>query len=456
MQQSRFNIWVKDYPKKNEYLLFNTRTQALININQELKTDLDKLPYYFSSNTSSELVKNIDSLIENGIIVRDEEEEETKLNEFFNQLTYNLKNSSCFEVTVLTTYSCNFKCTYCFEESVKDPVFMDKDTSDAVVAWIIDRAEQRGLKRIHIVYYGGEPLLNIRPIYDISWNIKNWAYEHNAQFSFSIISNGSLISPGLVDKLLTVNLESIRITLDGDRRAHNSKRPFLDGRPSFDVIVNNIKNVINKVKIGIAGNFDAENIESIPLLLDYLEDEGILQKLDKIDFSPITPRLGPKDKPGSVELKECLAFIGKEGLFNEVIGIKKELMNRGINIKTGLAVNACPLIMEDIGATIDPKGVIYRCNALVGYPEFSVGNVYNNMFDALSKKYVRFNEWKKCPKDCSYVPMCQGGCRFFSYLEHSDILGLSCKREYFDRIIPELIKLEYEKIMKETSQPVSV
>ena len=448
MKLSKFNLWVKDYPNEGEHLLFNTRTQALIKVNQELKEGLDNLLNLKSEIRNPKLKENITALKESGIIVEDENEEEAKLKDFFWQLKYE-SHSLPFEVTILTTYACNFKCVYCFEESVKDDVFLDKETSDLIIKWLINRVEQRKFKRIFLVYYGGEPLLNIRPIYDISWHLTEWAQKKEVEFGFGIITNGSLINPDLIDKFLTVGLKLVRVTIDGDRDAHNKKRPFTDGRPTFDLIMDNIKRVIDKVGIGVVGNFDLENFESIPRFLDYLDKEGILYKLNRIDFTPLSPRLGPKNNPGAIELSECLSFVSKDGLFNEVLAVKRELMRRKIKVNTGLAINACPLIMQDAGITIDPKGVIYKCNALVGYPEFSIGNVGENELNQRFQDFLNLEAWNKCPQDCPYIPMCQGGCRFYSYLEHRNFSDLSCKKEYFDRITPELIKLEYEKLLQE-------
>jgi len=243
-----------------------------------------------------------------------------------------------------------------------------------------------------------------------------------------------------------LGLKEVRISIDGYGKAHDDKRPFADGSPSFDVIINNLKAVIDKVAVGVTGNFDKESAGKIPVLLDYLEKEGILFKLSRIDFAPIMPRLGPKNNPGAIELGECLSFIDKEGLYREVIAIKKDMMKRGIKINTGLAINACPMIIRDGGIAIDPQGLIFRCNSFLGHQAFSIGNVRDgiNEPDGLSD----IDAWKKCDQSCPYLPMCQGGCRFFSYLENNDLTGVSCKREYFDRVIPELVRLEYEKMLK--------
>lgn len=270
MKLSRFNLWVENYPEEGKHLLFNSRTQALIKINQELKEALGNIKSLQPSAFSLQLKENLKALKENGIIVEDENEEKAKLKDLFRQLKYE-SDKLTFEATILTTYSCNFRCVYCFEESVKDKIFMDKETSDLVIRWLISRAEKRNLKKVYLVYYGGEPLLNIRPIYDISWHMQEWAQKKGVDFSFGITTNGSLIYPDLIDKFLTVGLAEVRISIDGDREAHNKKRPFSDGQPTFDIIIDNIKGIINKVKVAIAGNFDRQNFSSISRLLDYLE-----------------------------------------------------------------------------------------------------------------------------------------------------------------------------------------
>ncbi len=443
MKLSKFNIWVDDYPHKGECLLFNARTQALIKVTREFKDALCALEQ--PESRASQIRDNLNALKKNGIIVEDEQEENAKLDDFFRQLKYET-NGLAFEATILTTYSCNFKCVYCFEESVKENVFLDQETSGLITDWLIKRAEKRNLKRIFLVYYGGEPLLNVEPIYDISARMLEWSKQKGVDFGFGVITNGSLINPAMVEKFVSLGCRDIRVTIDGDQKNHDQKRPFLDGSGTFDAIIGNIQKVIDKVNIAVAGNFDRESFQSIPGLLDYLEGRGILRKIKSLGFAPLVPRLGPKNNPAAVELSECVSFTGEDGLFKETISIKKELLRRGLKVNTGLAINACPLFMRDAGVTIDPKGKIYKCNSLLGYPEFAVGDVRQEEFNAKFQEFFHLDAWKKCPADCPYVPMCQGGCRFFSYVENNNFSDLACKRGYLNRIIPELIKLEYDKL----------
>lgn len=442
MKLSKFNILVKDYPDKGTHLLFNTRTHALVKLNNELYRAL----YGGESvDMGPRFCKEQEALKESGILIKDEREEKAKLKDFFRQLKYDYSGLP-FEATILTTFACNFRCVYCFEESVKTNAFLDKETSDLIVSWLIRKAEEKGFRRVHIVYYGGEPLLNIRPIYEISWHMQEWARKVGKEFGFNIVTNGSLLNLDLVEKLLSVGLKEVRVTIDGDKDAHNSKRPFSDGKPTFDLIIANVRSIIDKVAVGMVGNFDRQNFGSIPRLLDFLEQESLLHRFSRVDFAPLAPRLGPRDNPGATELNECLSFMGRDGLFNEVLAVKRELLRRKVKVNTALAINACSLTMKEAGVTIDPEGLIYKCNSLVGYPEFSVGNVREAGFNRRFEEFLNADAWNKCAPDCPYVPMCQGGCRFFSYVETNDFSALSCKRDYLDRITPELIKLEYEKL----------
>jgi len=454
MQVSKYNLWVENYPEKGENLLFNTRTQALLTVDDRVQPALRGLPQNKDEITDPIVRKNLAALKENGIIVESQSHEEILTEDFFRQLkeeSYRMP----FEVTILTTLNCNFGCVYCFEESVKDDVFMDQYTANLTVEWIKNRAKERNYQKIFAVYYGGEPLMNILPIYDISWHLTQWAKEHNRDFRFGIITNGSLLTSDLIDKLLPVGLAEIRISIDGDRVHHNRNRPFRDGRDSFDVIIENIKQVIDKVAVGIAGNFDYENAPSIPSLLDYLREEGLLHKFSQVDFAPIMPRLGSRSRPGAIEMGHCLHYFAKDGIMSEVLKIKRHLLKHNLPFHNGFAINSCGLLLPDGAIAIDPKGKLYKCNSLIGYPEFSVGDIRNNHFNKNFATFCATAPWKQCAADCPYVPMCQGGCRFFAYLEYQDFSSLCCKRDYFDAIGPELIKLEYEKLQKQPPEPLA-
>ena len=93
-----------------------------------------------------------------------------------------------------------------------------------------------------LTFFGGEPLLNLPVMYDLAE--RAWQRDRRraaCACAISIITNGLLLTPEVVDRLLPYGLNGIKITLDGDRDTHNRMRPLRGGQGTFDRIVENIR-----------------------------------------------------------------------------------------------------------------------------------------------------------------------------------------------------------------------
>ena len=80
----------------------------------------------------------------------------------------------------------------------------------------------------------------------------------------NVITNGLLLTPEVVDRLLPFGLNGVKITLDGDRDTHNRMRPLRGGQGTFDKIIANVRQVADKCRISIGGNFDESSVDSYP------------------------------------------------------------------------------------------------------------------------------------------------------------------------------------------------
>ena len=130
MQFSFHTIVIPDYPNRGEYLLYNTRTQAMIKINQELKDLIDNFsqPDYFF--LRSQYAYEIIQLHKSGILSVSREEDFARLKSHMEQIKHGV-DTKLFFVTILTTHACNFKCVYCFEESSRVNKKMTMETAAA-------------------------------------------------------------------------------------------------------------------------------------------------------------------------------------------------------------------------------------------------------------------------------------------------------------------------------------
>src|SRR5438093_7943293 len=172
MRLSNNTIVVNDFPQKGDAVLYSTRSQALVKINEELK---DLIQNFDQSDLTlrNKYEDDLQALHKMSLVVENEAEDIEKLKNFLNQLKTGVINS-CFPVTILTTYACNFKCTYCFEESSRTNVKMDFETADHVLNWLKTKLETYGYQELHITFYGGEPLLNKPGLEYIATHMKEW------------------------------------------------------------------------------------------------------------------------------------------------------------------------------------------------------------------------------------------------------------------------------------------
>ena len=65
---------------------------------------------------------------------------------------------------MLPTEQCNFRCTYCYEKFIGK--FFSKENINSIKMLISKRASE--LKQLRIGWFGGEPLLAKKIVYEIS------------------------------------------------------------------------------------------------------------------------------------------------------------------------------------------------------------------------------------------------------------------------------------------------
>ena len=438
MKLSKHTVILDNFPKDGLYLVYNTRTQAQVVIDNSLLERFKDKSFKAQNDVEREAFKTLEKM---GIVIDDSTDEDTILEEWF-KLIQNDRTS--MRAMVLTTYDCNFACPYCVEAGVRKKLYMSNKTAKDAADYITRRISDFKPKRFSLTFYGGEPLMNIEAIRVVSTSVKKYCENNGIDFSFGITTNGSLLTPRIVDKLIPLGLRHAKVTIDGTREFHNKKRPFANGMGSFDVIIKNITSVVDKIDITVGGNFDDENVESIPQLLDYLKDLGLDKKLKLVDFKPIFETINDMPSYTSDTDMGCVFF--REDVMENLVKLRRIVLEKGFNASPGLGVNVCTMVMNPSFFAIDPQGILYRCPAFVGYTQFSVGDIYHYGEEDFSTKSL----WKRC-KDCSYVPLCGDGCLYAAYIRFGDPEKLNCQKSFMEYMVRENLKLNYEMGVKRKS-----
>jgi len=443
MKLSMHTIVVPDYPSIGEYLLCSTRTQAMVKISRELKDAIDHFsdPAFFAQRTryATELLQ----LHQMGILAQNDQEDFEKLKAFLDQKKLGVVTDS-FPVTILTTYACNLKCTYCFQESSRSFEQMDDVTSEHVMSWVKEKIIKSGYQQLYLIFYGGEPLINKPTLEKIAGHMKIWCEARGIRFKFMLQTNGYLMDPECITRYRKLGLDQVRISVDGVGKAHDRNRPLRGGGGSFQRIMRNIINCVDLVPIGISTSYAKGEFEKIEELLTYFNDLGILYKLGRFIFSPIHATLGPEGRSDEIRNQECMCNYEDDELIQTNQKIQALLKKYGQPVKDGMSISICPLTRANSGVTIDQHGRIYKCNSMLGHPEFSVGNVRDHQFNAAHDEFIHLDVWRQCPADCTYMPMCSGGCRLSSFLTHKNFMTPTCHKAYLNKMTPEFIKKNYE------------
>ncbi len=291
------------------------------------------------------------------------------------------------------------------------------------------------LDEIKLVFYGGEPLLSIDLIIYISERLKSLAETKGIKYSFSFITNGTLLTRNTVEKLKPLGLKDASVTLDGPRHIHDQYRPFKTGKGSFDVIVRNLKDVCEMMDVQIGGNYTRENYPEFPGLLDFLKDNGLTP--DKVSDARFDFVTNESEGIAPPDFHEGVMSLNEPWLFHANLFLREEILKRGYRVDRITPVS-CMMEYKD-RMIVNYDGSIYKCPGMIGREVFKVGDIRTGIKDYSISHNL--DNWKneEC-LNCAYLPLCFGGCRYMKLVRDGNMDGIDCKRPYFDATLETLVK----------------
>jgi uncharacterized protein len=424
MQLSRF---VEFVPVENEYLAYNTLTQSVLLLNQETKDIVCNNPTQAAKDT------NFAPLLEEKFLVPATLDESGFIRTWYKKIT---DSSSELNLTILTTYACNLACVYCVEEGVIKPIIMDLATQNKVIHWIENEIQTKQILKVKLCFYGGEPLLNIKAVEIISNSVRDLCDERGIAYRAEMITNGILLSKEIAQNLVSWGIQQIKITLDGDRTQHNLKRPAKNQTDSYQTILDNIFNLPDNMELIISGNYDRENIQSFPNMLNELNVLRLEGRIKHISFKPILNTI-----PGSAAVaKHCASPSISESDLSAMITLRNEAKSRGFNVPDYLVLGPCEFNAQQ-SLVIDPIGKFYKCAGFVGRPEYCIGNI-NSGYNQRYQEFINIALPESCI-DCRYVPVCGGGCRYCAQVKYGNYRQVVCEKSYFETVGKQVLIDDY-------------
>lgn len=297
--------------------------------------------------------------------------------------------------TIFTTTDCNARCFYCYEMG-RSRIPMSNETAHKAAAYI---AAHCGGEKVHLHWFGGEPLFNKQVIDIICTDLT----EKGIVYESMMISNGYLFDGATVEQAVSRwKLKSVQITLDGTEEIYNRSKAFIykNGKSPYQVVLANIRRLLDAgVAVLIRLNMDEHNADNLMELADELHEQFGENKKLTVYSHVLYEFLGCKEGIPADSRNEL--YQKQQALYHKLVtlGYVKKL-----GLRKDLPLRRC--IADHGGAlTILPNGELGLCEQ---YSENNfIGHIDSEKLDESVRQSFR-ESWPAldaCRK-CFFYPEC--------------------------------------------------
>ena len=188
---------------------------------------------YITDEQIQEILSDVEGLKEQGLLFK----EEVK--------SYPMKSSEVKALCIHICHDCNFRCRYCFADegayhSVRER--MSFETAKAAVDFLIANSGKR--KVLEMDFFGGEPLMNLDVLKQTVYYAKEEGAKVGKKFLFTTTTNALLLNDETI-QFFNEEMENVVLSLDGRKEIHDAIRTTINGKGTFDLIIDKIKKFIS-------------------------------------------------------------------------------------------------------------------------------------------------------------------------------------------------------------------
>lgn len=304
------------------------------------------------------------------------------------------------KITILPTLQCNLRCWYCYEDHNNNSI-LNKSTAIGINKLIHQIVSASSLQKFNLDFFGGEPLLlfeeTVAPIIIYANKV---CKENRKRLGISFTTNGVLLNDNVCQLLANANADvSFQITLDGNQDCHNQIRFLPGNRPTYKLIVSNIKRAVRAgFYVSVRFNYTHKNYYTYSSVISDFEDLTEQEK-KLLDFS-------------FHKVWQEARSIEVESFISNTI---RQYLSKGydVNIPSYLGNKDRCYADGPKNLVINYNGDIYKCTARDFDPAMKEGTlqpdgsiVWNNRYhDRLKLIYGM----PVC-QQCAIFPLCNCGC----------------------------------------------
>jgi uncharacterized protein len=235
-----------------------------------------------------------------------------------------------------------------------------------IIAFTRERMARADLDQLHLLLFGGEPLLNPKGCLELLERT-----DEIGRTSASVVTNGVLLTPDLAARLNAAGLGSAQVTLDGSREDHDKIRVKRSGAATFDTIVRNVARATetSDLRWQLRVNVSHHNFERIGNLFDDLDG-----KIDPTRCAMTFAWVGDAGFGYKNDLRPV------EEVGSDFVSWSIEALQRGFHVIKPSMKTTCQTCSAPggrNGAVVNADGTLFSCWQSAGKPAFDVGTIYD-------------------------------------------------------------------------------
>ena len=311
--------------------------------------------------------------------------------------------------------SCNLRCRYCYHGEKGNGKGLQRQMGRDVALRAVDFLFERSgeLEDLVLVFFGGEPLLNFETIRHAAGYAQEKAAASGKRLSFAITTNGTLLTPEIVDFLQAHDV-SVTVSLDGFEQIHDRYRRFADGRPSYGVILPRVRQLLEgaRKRPVVARVTVVDEPDRVPQILEHLLGLGFVEA----GFAPVTTG-HPEYQLNDRQMDELLsAFRHLAQRFLEAVEEERffgfsNVIDLLVSLHQGQVMNyPCG---AGLGLfSVDAGGRLFLCQRFTGEESYCMGDIFEGFDEERLGKFRQEAEIsnKEACRTCWARTICTGGC----------------------------------------------
>lgn len=341
---------------------------------------------------------------------------EDELAKVLGRVTATSARMSARQITIMPTAYCNMACAYCGQEHHKAPV--DSGRLQQLRQRVENVMADPAVTAVRVSWFGGEPLLALRVIRELSERFVAAAAGNQVRYTASMATNGSLLTRRNLETLYDdCRLRSVDITIDGPAPVHDARRVKKNGTGSFRQLTGVLAEAVRErrvpdLQVTIRTNVDIGNQDAVPDLYYDLACLGFGAPQVRVSLMPVHSW---GNDVSAVEL-EAGRYAAREAEWLRLacrLGLNVSFLPSAVKATTCLATSRS-------GELLDSAGRVYSCSEHPLVPQVAQSQVVARLEDldgSHPRPAGRFDDWYSSVEAgrfpchaCPMLPVCGGSC----------------------------------------------